>query len=316
MDGVKTIQIVTKTQYPIVSAYEFEFLKGEEVVRERMQGCSIYFILQRPLMYFNNVQFEDGMLTFEIVDTIHEPLRGTINLVECEFAEADETILLDVQFYKHDKDETAPFNDVAAFRFMKMDGSFIAWESPQKLLYEALANNLPVCLEGPIEQYLEYNVHYIGKAFPRPIWDRLTGHEKMQKILTLEEPLASKNARARFEIALLMLDIIGFDEANLAPIAGLPLPKEPKPILHSLDTDEEFDKFYEPMAQLKSPELTAEVEAMLINLFKPSYNEILFENYPYIKNGTRSLGYTDAKLVVEKLPVILKTEHHTQRAIG
>jgi hypothetical protein len=60
--GIKNIQIVATTQYPIVSAYEYEFLKGEEELRARMSGCSIYFILQRPLMYFNDVIMRDGRI--------------------------------------------------------------------------------------------------------------------------------------------------------------------------------------------------------------------------------------------------------------
>lgn len=36
VEGVKVAQIYASTQYPIVSAYEFEFLKEEDVIRERL----------------------------------------------------------------------------------------------------------------------------------------------------------------------------------------------------------------------------------------------------------------------------------------
>jgi hypothetical protein len=41
-----------------------------------------------------------------------------------------------------------------------------------------------------------------------------------------------------------------------------------------------------------APELTSEVEGILVHKFKLKYNEKKFENYPEIQKGTRSLGYT------------------------
>lgn len=68
--GIKNIEIAATTRYPIVSAYEYEFLKGEEELQRRMAGCTIYFILQRPLMYFNNVIQDGHTLRFDIVDKV------------------------------------------------------------------------------------------------------------------------------------------------------------------------------------------------------------------------------------------------------
>jgi hypothetical protein len=47
-------------------------------------------------------------------------------------------------------------------------------------------------------------------------------------------------------------------------------------------------------------------------MFKPKYNEILFDSYPEIKAGTRSAGYSQSRLVIERMPAILATEHHVQ----
>jgi len=216
-------------------------------------------------------------------------------------------VLIDLQYYKKEPDLKPPHNDVAAFKVLKLDGSFVVWETPQKLLYEAIANGLPVKFDGNINDYLEYNVHYIGKAFSQKVWDRLTGHHKLQKILTLENPIATAHARAPFEITLLMLDIIGFDEGNLMPVYDFAVPKGVTPIVHKLDTAEDFEKFYQPALQARSPELTSEVEAMLVNMFKPAYNEVLFENYP---NISRERGPQDTRTplcLVQKLPVVLRT---------
>ncbi len=55
---------------------------------------------------------------------------------------------------------------------------------------------------------------------------------------------------------------------------------------------------------------------MLINQFKPDkYNDILFKNYPFIEKGTRSAGYSESTLIIEKVSAILKTDSHTQEVI-
>lgn len=316
LTGIKNIQIIATTRYPIVSAYEYEFLKGEEEVRARISGCSIYFILQRPMTYFDDVRMSNGCIYLDIVDTVHEPLHCKIDLVECELAQPDEDVWVEIQYYKKEPDAQPPYHDVAAFKIHQEDGTFVVWETPQKLLYESIVNGLPVKFGGNINDYLSYHVHYIGKAFSQPVWDRLTGHEKMQRILTLEGPLASTNARSPFEITLLMLDIVGFDEANIAFNYGFAVPKGVTPIVYDISTDDKFAKFSEPNLESRSPELTSEVEAMLIHTFKPAYNDVLFEGYPNIRRGTRSAGYTHATLLIEKLPVALETKYYAQSALN
>lgn len=315
--GAKNIQIIATTRYPVVSAYEFEFLKGEEVVRERMAGCTLYFVVQRPLTYFSNVVPSNGYLTFDIIDTVHPPLHCKIDMARCGFCGPDETVMIEFQFYKKERDEKPPFNDVAAFKILREDESFVVWETPQKLLYEAIANGLPVAFSGNVNDYLDYHVHYIGKAFAQKVWDRLTGHDKMQKILTMEDTLAAKDksTRAPFEIALLMLEIEGYDEAVLAVGEDFDGPSGLSPILYELETEEHMAVLIQPSLDLRAPELTTEAEALLINKFKPSYNEVRYDKYPDIEGGTRSARYTHATLLINKLPVVLKTDHHTQTAL-
>ena len=119
----------------------------------------------------------------------------------------------------------------------------------------------------------------------------------MQKILTLEGPLASENAQSPFEIAILMLEIEGFDEANVAFEYDFAVPKGVTPIVHDISSEDKFVEFFNAWLEPKSAELTSEAEAMLINIFRPAYNDILYESYPNISKGTRSAGYTHATLV-------------------
>lgn len=314
--GIKTIQIHAQTRYPIISAYEFEFLKSESEIQALLKPCTIYFILQRPLLYFDNLRIADGLITFSITDdSSHPPLECTFAPSENGFCGPDEELLIDVQFFKKTPDTKAPYNDVGAIKLLTLNQNFLGWFSPSKFLYEVLDQRLKAKIVGNIADYLDFQVHYIGKAFAQDIWNRLTGHEKMQSILTLEDSLNQRSLRAPFEISLLMLDIDGYDEANIFPHYEFALQPGIDPIVYSFSDDEDderFDQYYDPKLAPRAPELTSEVEAMLVSTFKPKYNDILFENYPNIKAGTRSAGYTQSTLVIEKMPAILKTEHHIQ----
>ncbi|MCW0080576.1 hypothetical protein [Burkholderia pseudomallei] len=315
-EGIKTIQIHAQTRYPIVSAYEFEFLKSETEIQRLLKPCTIYFIIQRPLLYFSNVRSGSGALTFDIKDgTDKPPLKCEFVPSMNGFCKEDEELEIQFEFYKKVPDAAPPFDDVAVFKLRDVAGKYLGWFSPNLILYRFFEGTLDVDVKGPIPAYLDYDVHYIGKAFSQDIWKRLTGHEKMQSILTREDALNSKNLRAPFEIALLMLDIDGFDEANVYPQFDFVLEDGADPIVYRFtfeENDPRFEEYNAPKLGPRALELTNEVEAMLVNTFRPKYNEILFENYPNISSGTRSAGYTQSTLFIEKMPVILRTASHTQ----
>lgn len=317
--GIKNIQIHAKTRYPIVSAYEFEFLKSESEIQSLLKPCTIYFIIQRPLLYIENLRISDGLITFSITDdTNTAPLDCKFIPSENGFCSPDEELLIEVQFYKKTPDLEAPYNDVAGFKLFTLEKRFLGWFSPSMFLYAYLENKFIAEVIGDIRDYLDYNVHYIGKAFSQDIWSRLTGHHKMQSILTLEDSLNNRSLRAPFEISLLMLDIDGYDELNIFPFFEFAVEPGVEPIIHYYNSDEDdgtFDNYYAPILDTRAPELTSEVEALLVNTFKPKYNEVLFENYPNIKAGTRSAGYTQSSLLIEKIPAILKTDHHVQEVV-
>ncbi|MFI7811715.1 hypothetical protein [Citrobacter werkmanii] len=134
----------------------------------------------------------------------------------------------------------------------------------------------------------------------------------MKRILTLEPEVGqAAEARAPFEISLVTLQVSRVEDIPLVgwgadhPMAGT------NPIVHTLsDHDESIYRFMtQPEVQINDKELTTEVEAYLINQFKPQYNEILFKNYPNITEGMRSKGYSWTKVYFESVPAFLYTEH-------
>ena len=319
IEGIKTIQIHARCSYPIVSAYEFEVLKTEEEVQALLKPCTIYFIVQRPLVYFADLQMSDGLIKFSITDrTESEPLQCAFDPRANDFAADDEDLLVDLQFYREPQTASEPFDDVAGFKLRKLNGDFMFWMTPQKFIHHVLTNRLDAQISGNILDYIDYRIHYIGQAFSQDVWDRLTGHEKLQSIITSERPLDEQSVMPSYEISLILLDIAGYDEANIFPYLGFGTTTEAKPIVFRFDFEDgntSFEDFYCPQLAVDAPELTNEVEAMLVNRFKPKYNKILFKNYPGITNGTRNAGYTESHLVLESLPASLSTDNFTQPVV-
>lgn len=312
--AIRFARIFASTTYPIVSAFEFDVLQEEKIIRERWDASTIYLIVQRPLTYFDNVVMDDTHIWFEIADSDKPPLPCRINLVANDICQVGERINIKVGFHSDEPNYEQPLRNVGGFQLYRENGDFILWWSPQKLLYEMLVKNLEVEIaeESDPFAFLDFKVHYIGKSFSQKVWDRLTGHAKMQRILTREREVGrAPEARAPFEISLVILRITGLDDMPMIggdanhPMAG------PDPIVFSLDLeDESVERFMTtPPVCLGDEALTREVEAFLIHSFKPAYNEILFDNYPNIVGGMRSKGYSWTDLVVERLPAFLYTDH-------
>ncbi|MBF8179794.1 hypothetical protein, partial [Herminiimonas contaminans] len=213
--GAKKILIHATTRYPIVSAYEFEFLMKEDVIRKRMKGCTLYLILQRPLTYMTNLRESHDGIHFDIVDDHQAPLRCHLPLIENKIAAADELMTLDVLFLKRTPDTKSPFNDVAGFKLWRENGSFVVWYSPHKFLYEVLVGSLHANIEGDPCRFLDFRVHYIGQTISQRVWKRLTGHHKLQKVLTMEGPVNEKRGnRVAWEVSLVMLSIDDFESLS------------------------------------------------------------------------------------------------------
>jgi len=310
--GAKALKIIARPVYPIVSAYEFEFLKEEEILQRRMDNCTIYMIVQRPLTYFDNVRLDDSYIYFDITDGTQEPFHCRINLVENEICAVGEPTDIDVLFFTKEPSDEQPFRNVGAIKLFDKDGKFIVWWSPQKILYEMLVKNLVVETIGDPLAYLDFRVLYVGKAFAQKVWNRLTGHEKMQRILTLEGPIgASPEARAPFEVSLILLKAMDFDELVVVPDTALPRRPATKLASHliNLNQDGAIDAFSLPFIDVGDEALTRDLEAQLIRYFRPEYNEVFFDNYPDIKGGLLSKGYTWSDFEIVGLPAALSTEH-------
>jgi hypothetical protein len=105
----------------------------------------------------------------------------------------------------------------------------------------------------------------------------------------------------------MLIAIVGAGELIHFPYMGWP--EFENPIVHKISSDAEIDQFLDSWVEMPSAELTSEAEAKLIHALKPAYNEKLFDSYPYIAKGARSLGYSLCDLQIDMMPAALHTQH-------
>lgn len=277
--------------YPAMSVYEFEYLKEETEVLEYWKSSSIYIICQRPVLYFDEMFCDQGtgVISMEIKQRGENgklSARLTNKAIKC--LPQGDTFWVEIQFYDKEQQTKQPFKNVAGIKLLDDKEEFIIWLTPERLIFEYLTGRLEADIAGDIHEFLTYSVHYIGQAQNQNIWDRLTGHEKLSKALTLEHPFIGGEF-SPYELSLIFLKLEGFSEQTIV------IPDDSdefEDIEGNRLTDEQVErasipKKFEDIRQVA----VNDFEAYLINFFQPKYNKIIFKDYPHIKNGLRSVGF-------------------------
>lgn len=311
---IKIARLVAEMPYPPISAWEFKTLGRETAVQEKLRPATVYIIAQRPLLWFDKVVSDDHSISFEITDGISPPLACRLDPVRIGLCEPGGALDIEFGWHREPESKKQPLTNVAAIKVFDAKAGFKVWWSPQKLLFEHLVRGLPVSITGDASAFTTFEVHYIGQAFSQTIWDRLKPHEKYKQVLIDEDVRGGGHARPSLEITLFTLAITGVDELKAALDEDDLIADAPPPILFGFpddETDTSYISFHKPWVALGDAALTTELEAMLINLFKPAHNSIKFNGYPLIKGGLRDLGFTEAELRLEEFPFTLtdKTGH-------
>jgi hypothetical protein len=273
----KALTTKIKLAYPPISAYEFEILKEEDVVQELFKNAMVYVLVQRPVLSFEKIEpmlFENcNGISFEI----HR--QGSDSILKCNLpfkqkgldVDDDDKIFIEVGSHTLDKMEFSNIiNEVHGIKFFDHNEDFIHWISPDKFIYEVLNNQLEGKLEGNLEEFISFKVHYVGKSTDQNIWDRLTGHHSLQKILTMQKPLTKGHLPAH-EIALLLLKIEDLQSFSII--------------------EDVADFFSDSLPSNKTVSL--DVEKMFVKLMNPEYNHPTkrFPGYPKSTDGLHQYNF-------------------------
>lgn len=115
----------------------------EQVVRDRFSAPTIYFVVQRPMLWLDKVEPDHNPISFEIVDGTGKRIQCLLDVYDALGLAADEIIDIEVSFHRAETSSERPFRHVAAIRVYR-NGEFLAWWSPAKLLFEASTRGLPL----------------------------------------------------------------------------------------------------------------------------------------------------------------------------
>lgn len=195
-----------------VSNYDFTFLRDEEKLQNLLANSSLYIIAQRTELSFESFTTdpENGLLEFEIHQK-HNPKKLKCKLHISQIASSvNSEIDICIEFASYnskiDKSADQKVNNIHSIRLFASEISrenFLVWFSPEKFLHNYWKKCFDAEIIGDIMDFLKYKVHYVGKSTDQDIWVRLTGHNTLQDILSIEYPLVHGSLPTH-EIVLLL----------------------------------------------------------------------------------------------------------------
>jgi len=275
--NLSSLDIQLCLAYPPTSNRDFSYLKKEPVVKEIIKNSSLYLIAQRRVLTFENLTIDDDQ-------TIHFEIKqkGSDKSIKGSFPSRQKLIVEDTDCEillelgsddKNNKFESQPYNNINGIRFWDNDQNFLLWLTPERLLYFHSRNEIEANLSD-YQEFLTYFIHYVGKSTDQDIWSRLTGHEKLQDILSKENPWTFGSIPTD-EIAILFIKIRNYEATEIKDLT-------------QIDTELSDEEFAEQLKVKKIPnlrEIFLDAEKIFTNLLNPEYNEVKFKNYPYSADG-------------------------------
>lgn len=283
--GSKSIINLLKLAYSPLSNRDFALLKDDTAIQANLMSSSLYAICQRSELYFSNLNYhpEDGIIELEI----HQESNPYVLKVlfplfqKCFDIDPSKYVLISAGAHNPKSSlQEMPMNYVAGFKIYEGEdektlGKFIVWFTPEKLLQNIWNGGIIADIKGEIRKFTKYQVHYVGKATDQRVWQRLTGHDTLQNILSLEDPTVFGSLPTH-EIAILFF---AFKENTHIQSFG--------PTSQSKD-------FVDLMMGNSLPSqksIFLDAEKALINSMLPKYNKELFRNYPKSRDGLYSNSY-------------------------
>ncbi|MFL5765787.1 MAG: hypothetical protein ACJ77K_17710 [Bacteroidia bacterium] len=269
--------------YSPVCNYDFTLLKKDPEVKDIFENSNLYVVAQRPQIRFDNIvnNTESNSLEFEIRQTNNPHfLKCSLPIFQKNIATRKD---YPVFLYLGSNDENnilkegLPINNVHGIKIYEDEemNKFLIWLTPEKFLQNHWEKAIEATIEGDVRNFTKYQVHYVGQSTKQDIWKRLTGHEKLQDILSLEYPFAFGSLPTH-EIAILLFEFRGNMQMNT--------------IGDDISDEDMLDFVTGKLPDTRTMYLDA--EKALINSMQPKYNDELFNKYPKSKDGLSSHNFT------------------------
>ncbi len=277
----KIIENKLELAYSAITGFEFALVKEDFYLEKALEDASLYVIGQRPIITFENLFIYEENIYFEIHQRGNpNVLKGILPVLQSELGLSKKGYInIALNFIDKKNVKTSqPFFDLYGFsivnEFLNKEKTTI-WLSPEKLLFNWWRKRIRCEIEGNYKSFLEYKVHYVGKATKQSILKRLTGHSTFQDILSIENPITYKDL-PKHEISILCFKFSDNVEISV------------------FGEDSKTDEMVKTMMGENFPnneKIFLDAEKALIQAMKPNYNKELFKNYPKSKDGLYSHKY-------------------------
>lgn len=275
--------------YPPISNYDFTFIKTEKVVQEYLKSSQLYMISQRPKLVFDSVfADEEENIHFSIrQESTNYKIDGVLPIRQSVFLDdVEDDIYFELGSYDRNyKFNGPPYDNLDGFKFYDKNEEFIAWLTPERLIYECAHNNLQVSgLDGWGELF-KYKILYVGKATDQDIWKRLTGHKTLQEIMSKNFPL-QYGTLPTHEIALLLFRIDATENFVIQGTFDEFISKSYKEL-----NKESIEKLFREKELPSEKKIFLDAEKAFVNLLNPEYNCVKFKTYPKSEDGLFNESY-------------------------
>lgn len=277
----KLIENKLELAYSAITGFEFALVKEDFYLEKALEDASLYVIGQRPIITFENLFIYEENIYFEIHQRGNpNVLKGILPILQSELGLSKKGYInIGLNFINKENVKTSqPFFDLYGFsivnEFLNKEKTTI-WLSPEKLLFNWWRQRIKCEIEGNYKSFLEYKVHYVGKATKQSILKRLTGHSTFQDILSIENPITYKDL-PKHEISILCFKFSDNIEISV------------------FGQDSKTDEMVKTMMGENFPnneKIFLDAEKALIQAMKPNYNKELFKNYPKSKDSLYSHKY-------------------------
>ena len=282
----KIIRSFLELAYSPVCNYDFSLIKGDQHFQALTSTSNLYMITQRNELSFDPLTFASGPENQAfLICGIRQ--KGNPSLLKVEIPlyqpnlakEPGRDLKFHFEFTLPKPDLTSiddPLHNVRNLFITYHDNTFVGWLSPEILIQNYLNGSIEAMIEGPIEEFIKYKVHYVGKATEQNVWKRLTGHSSLQDILSLEFPL-HYGTLPTHEIAILFFQFREYFQ------------------FHTVKSSEKItDDIIDSALGRSLPSgktISLDAEKAFIQAMQPKYNKEFYINYPKSKDGLYKYSY-------------------------
>jgi hypothetical protein len=171
MDRKVLMNQLTLAYSPLCN-YDFTILKTDPVIQNIIENSSLYAIVQRPEIRFDNItnNEEEKYIEFEIRQHNNPNiLKCKVPLFQQHIATNPENEVL-VYFGSNDKNNklvALPLNNIHSMKFYEQSvvtENFLFWISPEKFLQNYWDGLIEAEIEGNIHDFTKYYVHYVNSS--------------------------------------------------------------------------------------------------------------------------------------------------------